>query len=229
MNAEDVMTTQVITATPDMDAKGVADLLIRHRIGAVPVLDADGRLVGILSDGDLYRRAEIGTDRQSSGWLSLFFPDRAGEARDFVASHARKVEDLMTAPVITATPETPLREIAELLERHRIKRVPIVGGGKLLGIVSRANLVQAFATRKNKELGTAASDRVLRARVMKRLHEVPGARMWLVNVTIEDGVAHLWGPIEGESMRKAMRIAVETTPGIKQVNDHLYTMQQIAI
>lgn len=229
MNAEDVMTTEVITATPDMDARGVANILVRNRIGAVPVFDAGGRIVGILSDGDLYRRAEIGTDRRHSGWLSLLFPDRAAEAKDFIASHARKVKDLMTPVVVTATPKTPLRDVATLLEKHRIKRIPIVADGKLVGIVSRANLVQAFAMRPEEASSTAASDQVLRARALKRLREVPGARLWLVNLTVQDGVAHLWGPTETETLRKAIRVAVENTPGVRQVVDHLYTLQQVVI
>lgn len=229
MKAEDVMTTEVITVAPDMEARDAADILIRNRISAVPVVDAEQRIVGILSNGDLYRRAEIGTDRRRSNWLSLFFPDRVGEAKDFIASHARKVKDLMTSPVVTAAPATPLRDIAALLEKHGIKRVPIVAGGRLVGIVSRSNLVQAFAMRPPEASGTAASDQAVRARALERLREVPGARLWLTNVTVEDGVVHLWGTTDSDVVRQAMRVAVESTPGVQQVADHLYTLRHTAI
>jgi CBS domain-containing protein len=167
MRASDVMATNVITTSPDASVQEVANILLTNRISALPVVDEHRELIGIISEGDLIRRAELGTDRHRSWWLELF----AGEPREvlvveYVKSHAPRVGDIMTRKVITATPLTPLHDIAALLVKNRIKRVPIVEGGKLVGIVSRANLVQALATLgKQIEPGTT-NDSVIREKVM---------------------------------------------------------------
>src|SRR5262245_53931442 len=145
MNAADVMVTEVITVGPDALVQDVAHLLLTNRISAVPVVASDGRLLGIVSEGDLMRRAEAGTGRRRSWWLAAL-TGREPTAADYVKEHARKVTDVMTRRVITAPPDTPLRDIANLLEKNGIKRVPIVENGKVVGIVSRANLLQALAS-----------------------------------------------------------------------------------
>ena len=145
MKARDVMVAPVITATPHATIKSVAETFLKYRISAVPVVDDKGALVGIISEGDLMHRAETGTERQRPWWLQAIM-SQDGLALDYVKAHARKVADAMTRQVITASPETSLQDIAALLEKHAIKRVPIVENGQLVGIVSRANLVQVFAS-----------------------------------------------------------------------------------
>src|SRR6516164_850700 len=148
MKAADVMMSNVITVGPDATVQEVADILLKNRISGVPVIGGQGELVGIVSEGDLLRRPEAGTVRRSPWWLGLLASNE-GLAADYIKSHSRKVEDVMTRRVVTATPETPVAEVATLLEKHAIKRVPIVKDGKMVGIVSRANLLQALAALKS--------------------------------------------------------------------------------
>ena len=143
MNAADVMVTNVITVHPDASVKEIAEILLANRISALPVVDKAGSLVGIVSEADLIHRAEVGTERPSSWWLE-FLAGKEALAQDFIKSHARRAADVMTRHVITVTADTPLTRIVSLLEKHRIKRVPVVDNGKVIGIVSRANLVQAL-------------------------------------------------------------------------------------
>jgi len=141
MKAADVMVSAVISVRPNARVEEVAGILLASRISAVPVIDEQGELLGIVSEGDLMRRAEAGTDRSRSWWLE-YLTGKQVLAAEYVKSHSHKVTDVMTRSVITATPDTSLSEIATLLERNRIKRVPIVQNGKVVGIVSRANLLQ---------------------------------------------------------------------------------------
>jgi CBS-domain-containing membrane protein len=145
MNASDVMVTGVITVNPNSKVGEVAELLLAHRISAMPVIDDAGKLVGMVSEGDLLRRSEAETGHERAWWLRLLM-GRENLAAEYVREHGRKVADVMTRGVISAEPDTPVADIATLLERHRIKRVPIVQNGKVVGIVSRANLIQALAT-----------------------------------------------------------------------------------
>jgi CBS domain-containing protein len=141
MKARDVMVSPVITVKPSASVREVAQLFIERRISAVPVVDERGKLVGIVSEGDLLHREETGTERRRTSWLN-FLTAKEALAAEYVKAHARKVSDVMTREVITATPDTPLHEIASTLEKCWIKRVPIVSNGQLVGLVSRANLIQ---------------------------------------------------------------------------------------
>jgi CBS domain-containing protein len=219
MKARDIMVSQVVTVTPGTTVRDAAKLLLEHRISAVPVVNEQGNLVGIVSEGDLLHRAEIGTQQRRSWWLMLVTDDQA-LAADYIKTHAARVEDVMTRSVITASPDTPLRDIARLLEDNAIKRVPIVQDGKLVGIVSRANLVQAIATNGSK-LETPASDSKIREELMAHFNAQPWAHSALLNATVDRGVVDLWGVIGSETERKAVRIAAETTAGVHAVNDHL--------
>ena len=155
MNASDVMVTTVITVGPDASVQEVADLLLQHRISAVPVVAASGEILGIVSEGDLINRSESETTHRKSWWLDALASNES-LAAEYVKSHSRQVTDVMTREVITAAPDTPVAELAALLERNRIKRVPIVKGGKVVGTVSRANLLQGLASLKNKGPPSAA-------------------------------------------------------------------------
>jgi CBS domain-containing protein len=219
MKARDVMVSPVITVKPYSSVKEVAKTLLAKRISAVPVVDDGGKLVGMVSEGDLMHRSEAGTERQRSWWLRLMAGDDT-LAADYVKAHGRKVADVMTQNVITATPGTPLDEIATLLERNSIKRVPVVEDGQLIGIVSRANLIQAVASTP-KGLDIPLSDSSIRDKLLAHLKSQPWAHTALLNVTANDGVVNLWGIISSEAERKAIRVAAEATPGVRTVNNHL--------
>ncbi len=221
MNARDVMTTHVITISPNATIQNVAELLLQNRISALPVLNQDGALVGIVSEGDLLRRSEVGTDRRRAWWLRMLIGQET-LAAEYVKSHAAKVADVMTKRVIVAEPMTPLSEIATLLERNSIKRVPIVENRRLVGIVTRANLVQAYAVAHKKgTVKITQSDTAIREKLMDRLRSEPWARTWLLNVIVQDGVVDLWGIVSSDAERNAIRVAAETMPSVKAVNDHL--------
>jgi CBS domain-containing protein len=220
MNASDVMVANVITIRPDAGVLDLADLLLANRISAVPVVDEDGRLLGIVSEGDLLRRAESGTERRRSWWLEALTPNES-LAAEFVKAHGLKVGDVMTRNVVTAAPDTPIARIADLLERNRIKRVPIVKDGKILGIVSRANLLQALASARSTHPQVTAEDSALRSQVEARLRARPWTKPWLLNVIVHDGTVELWGVVQTETERDAARVAAEETPGVRAVSDKL--------
>ena len=220
MNAADVMVTNVITVGLDACLQDVAHLLLTNRISAVPVVDSNGKVVGIVSEGDLMRRAEAGTGRRRSWWLSLL-TGKEGLAAQYVKEHSRKVADVMTRDVITATPDTPLQDIANVLEKNSIKRVPIIEDGKMVGLVSRANLLQALASLRKQIEGGTPNDTKIRETVVQRLNAEPWLRSSLINVIVQDGTVELWGIVDSPTEKKAVRVAAEETPGVRAVNDNL--------
>jgi CBS domain-containing protein len=219
MKAADIMVSNVIAVLPDQSVQEVAELLLTRRISAVPVIDSAGKLVGLVSEGDLMRCADAGTERHRSWWLRILL-GREGLAADYIKEHARKVADVMTHKIITAKPDTHIGDIADLLERNGIKRVPIVQDGKVVGIVSRANLLQALAAmRKQINIEKPVADSTLRSSVLSRLKAEPWARTSLINITVHDGVVDLWGMVETATEKQALRVATEVTPGVRSVND----------
>lgn len=217
--AKDIMTSKVITVPPETDVREVARLLVEKGISGVPVVSGGGDLLGIVSEGDLLRRSEIASERDRSWWLGLFAtPDTV--ANEFVKSHALKVADVMTRNVISVAPDTPLRDIATTLEDHRIKRVPVLRNGHLVGIVSRANLVQVLASCLPDITWPETDDRKLREAVLQNLRKQPG-HIALVNAFAEEGVVSLWGLVPNEDERTAVRLAAEETPGVIAVKDNL--------
>ena len=227
MRAIDVMTPNVITVDPDTTVQSLAALLSERGISGAPVVDAGGSMIGIVSEGDLLHRAELGTEkrdaRRHSWWLEHF---ASGLARDYVKSHGRTVKDIMTRDVITVSEETNLAEVATLLETHRIKRVPVVREGKIVGIVSRSNLVRALgAALGGPPTGASASDddRVIRARLLAELEQQPWAgKLWAQDIIVSNGIVHLWfGSEEPEERRQAVRVAAENVSGVRGVEEHV--------
>jgi CBS-domain-containing membrane protein len=226
MHARDVMVSPVITARKSATVREVANILLEKRISAVPVVDDAGKLVGIVTESDLMRRAEAGTEHPYSWWVHFLAGD-ATIAADYVKSHAAKIEDIMTSDVVTATPQTPLHAIAALLEEHRIKRVPIVGeDGNLVGIVSRANLIQVVASARPK-LEMTLPDSTIRQRLLGELKKQSWAHTHNLDVTVTNGVVDLWGYAQSNEQRKAIRVAAEDIPGVTMVNDHLADISTI--
>lgn len=220
MKARDVMVSPVISVGENETVHDVAKLLIAKRISAVPVVDRAGKVIGIVTEADLLHRVETGAEQPASWWLSFISGDRA-LAEAYVKSHAVKVRDVMTRDVTIATPDTPIVEIANLFEEQHIKRVPIVSkGGDLVGIVSRANIIQAVATTRPK-LEISASDATIRKKLMDELKKQPWAHVHRLNVTVTAGVVNLWGFVESEQEQRAVIVATETIPGVTGVNDHL--------
>ncbi len=220
MKARDVMVSPVITTKPSTSVREVAQILLAHHISALPVVDDAGKLVGIVSEGDLMRRADLGTERHRSWWLAALFAEEEALAAEYVKQHSKKVADVMTKRVVTASPGAALGEIASLLERHSIKRVPIIDNGAIVGIVSRANLIQALAGDR-KGADAPVPDAALREKLMAHLKAQPWAHTSLLNVTVNDGVVDIWGITRSEAEKKALRVAAETTPGVRAVNDNV--------
>jgi CBS domain-containing protein len=220
MKAADVMVSNVITVGVNASIGEVAAILLNNHISGAPVVGEKGELVGIVSEGDLIRRPEIGTTKRHSWWLELLSNESA-LATEYIKTHSRKVADVMTRNVVTAKPDTPLGDIAAMLERNRIKRVPIVEGNKLVGIVSRANILQALAsaTKKLSSLATA-DDSELRKKVLSRLAAEPW-RPTMLTVTVHDGTVDLWGLVHSVEQKKAARLATELTPGVLAVVDNI--------
>jgi CBS domain-containing protein len=219
MRARDVMVSHVITVGPELDVKAVANTLVANGISAVPVVAIDGSIVGIVSEGDLMRRAGSGAKR--SWWLETFSSADQLMA-DFVKTHGRKAKDVMTRQVISVSPDTSLQEIANVLEKHGIKRVPVIKNGRLVGIVSRANLVQALATRGLAFVDVAEADEALRKVILLNLRKLPWTTaMTMVDVIVDRGVVSLWGVVRNEEEENAIRITAEGTPGVQAVNDHV--------
>jgi CBS domain-containing protein len=219
MKAADVMKREVITVGTDATLEQVLDLLLAHRISAVPVVDHIGTVVGIVSEGDLLRRSEAGTEHRRSRWLELFIPEQT-LAMEFVKSHSRRVTDVMTRNIITVTADTPLAEVATVLEKNRIKRVPVVQDGKLVGIVSRADLVRTLAI-LYKNVAPPVSDERLRQNIMAELANQTWAHPDLINIEVRDGTVDISGLAESPAEKHALRIAAESLPGVKAVNDRV--------
>jgi CBS domain-containing protein len=218
MRARDVMVRAVATTTPETTVEKVAGLMINLRISGVPVLDRNGQLVGIVTEGDLLRRAETGTERQRSRW-SEWFSANSRLAAEYIKSHARRVEDVMTREVVTVGELADLGEIAELMETRHIKRIPVVHDGKIVGIVSRADLLQVLAS-GGATTADENSDGLIRERLLAELRTQKWASPAEANVVVSDGVVHFWGTVGSEEERTALRVVGENIPGVRGIEDH---------
>lgn len=220
MKAKDIMTSPVITVGPDTTVSEIAALLFERRISAVPVVE-DGRLVGMVSEADLLHRHEIGTDRiapSGSWWLRLFSADRSIE--EYIKSHARQARDVMTREVVSVAPDTAAAEIATVLETRGIKRVPVLDDGALIGIVSRANLVQALAGMPQAAVREPhPSDGAIRARLLAELQRQGWWRRGTSSLEVTEGLVIYHGTVESAEERDAARIAAENIPGVRAVED----------
>ncbi|MGQ4877699.1 CBS domain-containing protein [Billgrantia sp. LNSP4103-1] len=223
MHAADVMTSRVITVSPDTDVREIARLLLEHNISAVPVVDAGDKVLGIVSEGDLIRRVENNEEQHKSWWLRILAGGNS--ASDYVKSHARLAREIMTTEPITIEENEPLHRVARLLEKHHIKRVPVVRDGKLVGIVSRANLLRGFsATAPDTETSVTTDDREIRDAILKEVDENTGVWVERINVIVSAGAVQLWGLVESEEEKKAVQVAAENTPGVTSVENNLGMM-----
>jgi CBS domain-containing protein len=216
MRAIDVMVRDLVTVHPDTDVAELAE----HDVSVLPVVDGEGKLLGILSEADLMRRVEIGTEKRRPWWQEAV--TGAGTlAEEFAKSHGKKVGEIMTPEVVAVSEETPLSEIATLFERKRIKRVPVTKGGKLVGVVSRSNLIQALASVVGRMDEHDETDRQIRLDLLSRLKEQSWTDFGSRNITVSGRIVHLWDLVGSEAERKALLALAEGVPGVSRVSDEM--------
>ena len=224
MKAMDVMVRDVITVSPDDDVADAVQLLADYDVSALPVVDDDENVVGVISEADLLHREEIGTEKHRPWWLEAVTP-ASTLAEEFAKSHGRRVAEIMSTDLVSASEDTTLGEIATLLERHRIKRVPILRSGKLVGIVSRSNLIQALASSQARSGASAASgadaDRKIRLELLDQLEDQDWTDFGERNVIVSDGIVHLWGLVGSAEEHKALIALAEGVPGVVSVSDEM--------
>jgi len=225
MKIRDVMTANVISVSAQATILEAARTMLRNRISGLPVVDAEGQLVGMVTEGDFLRRSEIGTERRRPRWLEfLLGPGRMAE--DYVRVAGRKVEDVMTRDPVAVSEDDDLQTMVELMERRRVKRLPVLRNGKIVGIVSRANLMRALVSLARTEEAPAGGDPALRERIVAAFAKQPWAPH--VNIVVKDSVAELWGTITDERERQACIVTAENVAGVRAVHDHLTWVEPIS-
>jgi CBS domain-containing protein len=228
MKTSEVMSRQVVSIGPDAPIRDAIRLMLDHRISGLPVVDGVGKLVGILTEGDLLRRFETGTERQHRRWLEFFLGPRR-LAEDYVKTHGRRVEEIMTRETVSIGPDTPVGELVEVMESRRIKRLPVLDGDALVGIVSRADLMLAVARVLDRAEALPSDDDAIRERVLAELRRAGGwAPHSSMSVTVKDGVVELNGAIFEEKERSALRVAAENVPGVRSVEDRLVWVEPVS-
>lgn len=221
MKARDVMTPKVVSVPIDMPVPKIAELMLDRRISAVPVVDASERVVGVISEGDLIRRPELGTDKPRSRWLRFFMSDE-DRARDFMKTHGLHARDVMSQPVVSVSPDATLTDVVNLMTTRRIKRVMVLEHGKLAGVVTRSDLLRTLHAREAMPTeGVPRDDSSIRERILKTIDEQGWAASAIINVQVTDGTAYLWGVVDSDEQRKAILVAVEGVPGVRAIEDHL--------
>lgn len=219
MRARDILTSNVITVDLETPLPVVADLLVRHRIGSVPVMEADGGVAGIVSEDDFLRRVETGTQRRLSRLAEFFTSDIALQA-DYIRSRALKARDAMRSGLPHVSPDSELAEIANVLEHYNMHSVLVMEAGRLTGIISRSDLVRAFASAARAEASPTEDDRAIREAVREELAAQPWGRRFENTVVVVDGIVHLWGSVISETERAALRVAAERIRGVRGIDDH---------
>lgn len=224
MKASDVMTQKVLTIPAAAPIEEAARLMLEHRVSGLPVVDAQGAVVGMLTEGDLIRRTEIHTDLARSGWLArLVAPGRL--AGEYVHTHAQRVEEVMTPSVVSVAADAPLAQVVALMESRRIRRIPVIDAGRLVGIVSRADLMRALLELLPRAHAAGAQAVIADAEIRRRILAGLDAQSWApracIEVTVENGIAELSGVFTDQREREAVRVLCENTPGVKGVRDDL--------
>ena len=227
MHAQEIMTRRVITARRDSSLQETIEAMLDHGVSGMPVVDDSGRPVGMLSEGDLLRRSELGTERKRPRWLCfLLGPGRLAE--EYTHAHGRTVADVMTDKLYSVAPDTPVQEVVQLMERHRIKRVPVLDQGRLVGIISRANLLRALALATTALPPGPRSDEEIRTRLAAELAATEWAPRYMIDHIVRNGAVHLYGTILDEREREALCVAARNTPGVTEVHDHLVWCEPVS-
>ena len=227
MNAGDVMTQSTVTVDPDASITHAIHLMLKRRISGLPVVDDTGALVGIVTEGDLLRRAELGTQKRRPRWIEfLMGPGRL--ASEYVSACGRKVHEVMTTPVHTVSEDTPLTDVVRIMESKQVKRLPVLCEGRLVGILSRANLLRALVSVPRDANPANVADASIRKHLLAELAKQSWAPVALVDVIVKNGVVHLWGTLTEERQRQGIRVVAENTPGVKRVEDHLVWIEPMS-
>ena len=225
MLARDVMTPKVISVEADAPIMQAVHLMLQNRISGLPVVGPKGELVGMVTEGDFLRRGEIGTRRRRSRWLEFMIgPGRLAE--EYVRASGRKVDDVMTRNPVTIVEDTPLDQAVDLMERHRIKRLPVMRDGRLVGMVTRANLMHALVSLATQPKAPPGDDAAIREQILAECERQSWTPM--SNVVVRNGVVELWGVITDERERQARIVAAENVPGVKAVHDHLVWIEPMS-
>lgn len=220
MKVSDVMTQRLFIVPPEASLAEAASLMLANRISGLPVVDAAGTLIGMLTEGDLIRRAELGTAGRAAGRLSVFLaPGRA--AHDYIRTHALKVREVMTDEVVSISPDAPLTDVVQIMESQQVKRLPVLADGRLVGIVSRADLLRALTHLLPERTVTAIADVELRKRVLAEIDKQPWAPRACIDATVKDGIVELRGAVTDDRERAGLRVIAENTPGVRAVHDRL--------
>jgi CBS domain-containing protein len=227
MKVGDVMTRRVISVAPDGSIRDAVQLMLQNRISGLPVVDAAGHLVGMVTEGDFLRRAETGTQRKRPRWLELI-TGSGSLAGEYVRAHGRRIDEVMTADPVTISEDADLDQVVQLMEKHRIKRLPVVRDDKLVGIVSRANLLHALASLDREAPPPVLEDSEIRERVIAELDRQPWAPKNLIEVVVRNGVVDLWGVIVADNQREAAAVVAENIPGVKAVRNHLSWVEPVS-
>ena len=220
MNTSEIMSRAVVTVAPSASIEEATRLMLENRLSGLPVTDATGMVVGIITEGDLIRRAETGTDPRTSAWRALWMGPQRLAAR-YVHSHGRRVEEIMSREVITVTPGTSLSEVVELMESRGIKRLPVLENGRMVGIVSRADLLRALLGLLPQDQSDNRSDALVRTAILAELERQRWAPREFVDVHVDRGIVRLRGVVTSQAEREALRVATENTPGVKGIVDDL--------
>jgi CBS domain-containing protein len=216
MKAADVMTLGAATIRSDASVPEAARLMLQYNISGLPVVDAAGHLVGIITEGDFLRRAETSTGRHRPRWLEfLLGPGRLAD--EYVYSHSLRVDEVMTRQVVTVAEETSVDEIVGLIERHRIKRVPVIRDNRVVGVVSRANLLRGLAHLADEAPAATANDLAIREQILAELDTQAWGHRAPIDVGVRNGIVQLWGPVYDERVAQALRVAAENVPGVRGV------------
>jgi CBS domain-containing protein len=223
MRAGQVMTSDVLSIASGATVFEAAEMLVGSGVSAMPVVDSTGRMIGIVSEADLIRRAEIGTEPHRS-WFERVFGDEEAAAKEYVALHARRVADVMSKPVVTVQEDDPLGYVADVMARHGVKRVPVLRGDALVGIVSRADLLQALLSRDPRAAGAHPADEQIRREIEAVVGKQPWTSPWPTNILVNAGVVQLWGFVSSKAASEAYRVAAENVAGVRKVKNHLRQM-----
>jgi len=227
MKASDVMTRAVVTVGRETPVLQAIRLMLDNNVSGLPVLDDAGKVVGILTEGDLLRRSETGTERHRPRWLEILLgPGRI--AGEYVRTHGRKVEEIMTSDVVSVTQETPLDEVVGLMERRRIKRLPVLGDDVLVGIVSRADLLRSLLHALEAQRSETRRDDEILEQIQAELTKAAWVPRDGLSISVKDGVVDLNGVILDEKEREALRVVAENTPGVRAVEDHLVWVEPVS-
>jgi CBS-domain-containing membrane protein len=220
MNASDIMTRDPVTVREDTHLDEVVRLMLSRHVSGVPVVAGNGAVIGIVSEGDLLRRAETATERRRPRWFELLLGS-GPMAEAYVHAHGRRAGEIMTRDVVTVTPGTTLKEVVALMQRKHVKRLPVVEDGVCVGIIARADLVRALARVLAAEPRTVPDDEAIRATIERAIATSPWGKHTNITVTVENGVVDLDGMIFDDRERAALRVVAENAPGVKEVHDHI--------